>query len=689
LFWQQVEVANGLMPAGLQTPGLAVTLQPRRPTTAWTSTAYVTGSGGSLAAPTPGAIPPVARLDDYAHASALVSGPLKGDRLGLVAGATWSQSSKFVRELMPASDSDLASGFVHLVFAPSAMAEWRTLGWVQSTSVPSEYRRILPSGTSTSDDSWHVQSTYERRTPSGLNWRVLGGVTQRARAYDTNAVSSLTVDRLLDGPVPAIVAATGDSTATRWSAGARIAPAAISRGSVQHATEIGADVDRGLVTTDDQFVGTIGELVDTTPARMWTFTNPGIRSHRQATTVSAYASDHIVFSSRVTLDASLRFETVAGSADSSTDDIRWYSWLPNAYLRWQFADRGRMTLVGGYRRSANQLNLDLLTYGDPAAPTGVVRRWFGGPAPSSAVIDRVGPGTAGDPAFSRINTDLKRPVTDEYVVGIESRHGNAVKLSLIGVARRETNLVNVVDVGVPISSYSTIGIPDAGVDFFSDGDDQILAIYNRLPASFGRNEYILTNPGQDAAVAYGLKFTAEGSTDRLYLLFGATAALAEGSGASRGYRPDENDQDVPGELFTNPNAATHARGRLFADRAFTIKWTTAYRFPWDIRAAAVARYQDGQPSARLVIAPDLNQGAEAVRAFPNGRNRFTYTGTLDLRFQKGFTMGRTRLDAIVDVYNLATRSNEVDEYVVTGPDFRTPTAIEPQRSVHAGLRVTF
>jgi hypothetical protein len=78
-----------------------------------------------------------------------------------------------------------------------------------------------------------------------------------------------------------------------------------------------------------------------------------------------------------------------------------------------------------------------------------------------------------------------------------------------------------------------------------------------------------------------------------------------------------------------------------------------------------------------------------VRAFPNGRNRFTFTGTLDLRVQKGFTVGKARLDAIVDFYNLATRSNEVDEYVVTGPDFRTPTAIEPPHSVHLGVRLTF
>jgi hypothetical protein len=47
------------------------------------------------------------------------------------------------------------------------------------------------------------------------------------------------------------------------------------------------------------------------------------------------------------------------------------------------------------------------------------------------------------------------------------------------------------------------------------------------------------------------------------------------------------------------------------------------------------------------------------------------------------------MDAVLDVYNLITRSNEVEEYVVTGPDFRTPTAIEPVPSVHFGVRFTF
>jgi hypothetical protein len=301
----------------------------------------------------------------------------------------------------------------------------------------------------------------------------------------------------------------------------------------------------------------------------------------------------------------------------------------------------------------------------------------------------VGPGTAGDPAFSQIDPKLKRPSTDEYVVGIESRRREWLRLSLMGVARRETDLIGAVDVGVPIAGYSTIGIPDPGHDFVSPADDQVLTVYNRLPSTFGQNRYLLTNPGQQAATAYALTLTAAGSTDRLFLLFGATASAANGASGHRGYNPLENDQDALGDLFTDPNAATFARGRLFSDRAFTIKWTTVYRFPGNVRVGAIARYQDGQPFARLVFAPGLNQGPELIRAYPNGGNRFTFTGTLDIRLQKGFSVGKARMDAIVDVYNLATRSNEVEEYVVTGPKFRTPTAIEPPHSVHLGLRVTF
>ena len=90
-----------------------------------------------------------------------------------------------------------------------------------------------------------------------------------------------------------------------------------------------------------------------------------------------------------------------------------------------------------------------------------------------------------------------------------------------------------------------------------------------------------------------------------------------------------------------------------------------------------------------MIAPTLTQGATAVRSYANGGSAFTFVGTIDLRVQQAFTLGRADVAAVLDVYNLPNIDNEVTEYVVSGPRFRTPTALQPPRTVVAGLRVTF
>jgi hypothetical protein len=174
------------------------------------------------------------------------------------------------------------------------------------------------------------------------------------------------------------------------------------------------------------------------------------------------------------------------------------------------------------------------------------------------------------------------------------------------------------------------------------------------------------------------------------LLFGgATAGIAMASAAHRGFGPLENDHARLGELFTNPNAATLARGRLFSDRAYTVKLASVYRIRDDLRLGVVARYQDGQPFARLLVAPGLNQGAEAIRAFANGDSRFTYTPTLDVRVTKRFEVGGRRLDAIVDAYNVLNLDKEVEEVTVAAPGVRTTSAVQPPRAIHLGLRATF
>ena len=90
-----------------------------------------------------------------------------------------------------------------------------------------------------------------------------------------------------------------------------------------------------------------------------------------------------------------------------------------------------------------------------------------------------------------------------------------------------------------------------------------------------------------------------------------------------------------------------------------------------------------------MILPGLNQGAEAVRAFRNGRTRFTFEMTVDARLQKGFAFRGRRADFIVDAYNLFNQYLEVEEITVSGPTSRQKSASQPPRALHFGVRIPF
>jgi hypothetical protein len=171
----------------------------------------------------------------------------------------------------------------------------------------------------------------------------------------------------------------------------------------------------------------------------------------------------------------------------------------------------------------------------------------------------------------------------------------------------------------------------------------------------------------------------------------ATGAFtwALGPAAAVGFAPTANDQDLLGSMFVDPNTATEARGQLFQDRSHTGKMAVVWRLPRRASVGAILRYQDGQPFARLVVARNLTQGAIAVRSYANGGSAFTYTGTLDVRAQKAFTINGADAALYVDVFNVPNLANETAEHVVSGAAFRVPTTVQPPRTAVVGIRVTF
>lgn len=691
--WQHIDVTTGMMPVEINAPGVSVTLAPLRPATKWTMT--LSGAAGVPApAPTAGP-PPVARLDEWTRASAIASGPLLTDaqgvaRLSGVFGASWTRGSQFDGAEPATADSTLGSGFAQLLFTPNDRNEIQMIEWVQKSTYPFDERDAFNQPNATTDDSAsHVQASWERRDGGAPRFRVFGGYTERWRTPDYTASTGAVFDQLTDG-TPSPLAFVSQNTVSQWTVGLRV-PAVVSRGV--HSIQAGVDVGGAQDHSSAFFSGAAGELVDGIPARVWVFNAPTAASVRHETTVDAYGSDHITLTPRLVIDAGLRFDGVSGSAEGSQSAVGWRSWLPRLDVRWAIAKTS--AVFAGYNRTAYRLPLDLLAVGDPGAPTAEVFQWLAPPggtpslASTGALIARTGPGSGGNATFSTIDPSLRRPTTDEITVGFEAHPSAAVQLRLAGFLRRESNLLGLVDTGTAASAYSVTGLPDPGLQLLNPADAQVLPVYNRLPSSFGQDRYVLTNPSEEAANSGSLEISGNLNTGRLVLFGGATANASVGPASSVGFGPLENDQDLIGDLFVDPNANTFARGRLFTDRAFTVKLSGVLRLPSDIHLGVIARYQDGQPFSRIVVVPGLNQGAEAIRAFPDGESRFTFTETIDARLQKGFSVGNDRLDLVVDVFNLLNMSNEVEEQTVFNSTFRAATAIQPPRTFHAGVRIVF
>jgi hypothetical protein len=664
--WERMAIVTGAMGLDENASALAVTLEPRRPGPTWFRTVEASFSAPALVADRTSRVPDVDGVREMQDGNVVIGGPMS-DRVGLVAAGSWRRLSHVAARNTSATSDRLSSGFAHLVFSATPQDEVRTIGWVQRMATATFTDTVM-----------HAQSTWERRNVAQAGWRVFGGYTRLSRTAPIT--STLVVDSLTSDPVSGLFD-TGAGTTRRWVLGARAAPRA-----TRPLPTIGVDLERAQVRATSAGLEQIRELVDGVPSRMWTYHAGAGTDERGLTTFALFANEHVTLG-RLTADAGLRLDTTSGAAEASAQGIDWTTWLPSGRVRWQITETAGLALIGSYRRTAYQLPLNVLALGDTAAPFADVSIWNG--TSTGPLIARVGPGTGGDPTLVQVDPQLKRPTTDEFVLSFESRLRPGLYLGISRITKREQPLFGFVDVGVPPSEFTAFQVPDLSFEPGSPDGGPLVTVYNRPPASYGRDRYLLTNQAGDPAKSWGVEFTIRASTDRFTLLGAGALTWARGPAAAVGFLPTENDQDVLPNLFVDPNAATDARGQLFPDRSHVAKLAGTYQFPWRLRLGAIARYQDGQPFARVVIVPDLTQGTTPVRGYPNGGTAFTYTGTLDIRVQKAFTAGRAQVDVRLDVYNLPNMGKEVSEYVVSGPLFRTPTALQPSRTALVGARVTF
>jgi hypothetical protein len=714
---RSIEVVSALAPAEYEAAGATLELRTREPASTWQGSIQGSGLGSGLQSHSAaGGVPPIARFGSLLDASALASGPLAGERQRVLSALRFADVNRFERADPSARRSRLASGLVELAWAPGPRDRVRLVAAAQRATRPLAGAVLYPGAAlSEADDTLGASGHWGRDGDRASLCVDLGYWRGRFTPERAGVAPAGTVERLRDGPVPELVFPLHSRRATASGAARLALQSSHLAADLWHAPRIGLSIREGQSTESSGDSGPIGETVDGLPARVWDYAWGASDSHREATELALWASERMAWRERVFVEAGARLEKTRGDARGALQGVSWTTLLPRVSARVRLTDAGRLTLLGGWGEYGHRLRLDALAFGDPNGPAASIYRWNDSngdgryePDERGELVARVGPG-ASDPSLSSIDPKLKRPVTRELVAGLELAPGEGWRLAFTAFDRRDRDSVESVDVGAPASAYDVRYLPDPGGDIVGSEDDQLLPVYARRPESFGQDRYMLTNPASHPPHHQGAQLRVEGRLGgRLRLFAGATASRTELQGGNRGFRVDENDPGVIGELFDDPNVDTYSWGRGFFDRAFTVKLAVAWRGPGDLRLGLVTRYQDGQPFSRLVVVPDLPQGPEAIQATsrgqtfgrtasvdPEGRllsangHRFSYTLTLDLRAEKGFRLGRRRLAVVAEAFNLLGLDNEVEEDAVWGTAFRDPTAVQPPRVVRLGARFDF
>jgi hypothetical protein len=689
-------ITAGLPPDGYGS-GTSVMLVPRTPAAAWQRSVEFHGSPPAFQSvnPLPGA-PSIGRLRAASGASFVASGPVS-DRLGILVAGALARSSRLERERLSSLESRAQTLSAHLVYKATARDDLRVFAQADRLSFPVAGRAALVDpGLSHEDRHTLLSATWSRNERAGFAWTANATF---AHASASPALSGApivaTMERLRDGPVYEL-ASTSDSRRRRTSFSWRGEPGPVRWLGARQLPEFGASLSWTGVTRDPPGASLIGELVDGQPARAWQYATDGDRSRWSGVELALWATNEIPVTSSIDLDLGLRASTASASRNGEGAHIPWRALSPSVSGTWRVLPNDRFTIMAGYARYAARLPLNYLSFGDPHALAGSVHRWHDLNGDQRLQKDEVGLTVAATGpccARGRLNTiaaDLHPPPTTEVRFWLQTRLTDHLVLRVGGTDRRQFRLIQPVNSAAVPGNFSLTHVEDPGLNQLGPDDDQLLPIFNRLPASFGTDSYVLQNVEQNSARDHGFDLVLERAFDgRWGTLIGATAHQSEGVGGNRGFRADENDQGVLGEVYSEPNAGTFASGRIFFERGYVIKWSAMYQLPYGLRGGTAARYQDGQHFSRVVIAPDVHQGVDFVPALPRGRTRFTYAFTLDTRLEKVLRPGGRRASLILEVYNLLNTNNEVEEDEVSGPAFRAPTAVQPPRSVRLGVRVAF
>ncbi|UCH93910.1 MAG: TonB-dependent receptor [Candidatus Aminicenantes bacterium] len=410
----------------------------------------------------------------------------------------------------------------------------------------------------------------------------------------------------------------------------------------------------------------------------WRIEYEGYDVSADMSTVSLYAQDSWSIGNRLTINPGVRMDVSWGGVDdlSGTEYKTKPALAPRIGFTWDlFGDHstaikghwGRY-FEGAYIRTVLNLSTAISDWKEYYYDNG---EW---------ILDYV---LLGGTSLYAIEDKLNQAYMDQLTFGIERELMKDLSLGVTYIWRKNYNHIAPVNIG---AQYEQVQYDDPYTG-------QTLTVWDQTnPRS--ESFYLITNP--KAGDLPWLQFTPYRKYTGIELLlnkrFSHNWQLMASYVYSKANGNFDNTQSSGAgynTTFKNPNNQIYADGKLSNDYTHMLKIQGSVILPLDINVNVNFQLISGRTYTKEVRLPssvDVNK--TYIWLEPRGSNRYPTSKNLDIRLEKTFKIGKSKVGLLVDVFNVFNEGI-VDWYENLATNFEEVLSIVNPRVFRVGLRFWF
>jgi len=439
------------------------------------------------------------------------------------------------------------------------------------------------------------------------------------------------------------------------------------------------------------------ELSDGVPNRAHIANTP-VNSDHRLETWGIFLQDRWA-TGRVTLNYGVRFDgvsshlpeqsspagTFVGERSFPRKDVFDFSFnaAPRFGLSYDLLGNGRAAVKAYYGRFYNQFGSELAETQNLNGLQSVAVTWRD--LNNNLALD---PGEFTVPNFGgivpRMDDNADRPYSDEINVGVDYQVLPNFALGVSYHRRQHRSGLGIVDEARPSSAYSPV---DRTYTDPVSGAQQTITVFTLNPALASVRDRVITNVDVLESNYDGVQFTFNKRlSNRWQLLGGVTLQTHQGFSHNGTYTNPGNTTD-----FNDPTYRLNKdNSSVFIELPWAFSLSGSYEGPYGLQFSGKYNARAGDPLIRTFQATGLTQGTQTVWVQPRGEDRTeTVNKFVDVRVAKRFTVGASRFEGTIDVFNVLNANHVLNQTTGIGSTWARPSLVLAPRIVRLGLTARF